>query len=119
MNTGYEATALMAGPGEHRKGRSRKQNNNSCSPCSPGGVALHGGLCKRGLHGGSGKAVGEGSGRAGDEGVGGWQGNGRRAHHVQEERKYQEDHLGGKYPGGEPERYQYALELRPNTCRDG
>ena len=49
----------------------------------------------------------------------GWQGNGSRAHHVQEERRYQEDHLGGKYPGGEPERYQYALELRPNTCRDG
>ena len=83
------------------------------------GVALRGGLYKRGLHGGSGKTVDGRSGRAGDGGMGGWQGNGRRAHHVQEERKCQEDHLGGKYPGGEPERYQYALELKPRTCRDG
>ena len=50
----------------------------------------------------------------------GWQGNGRGVHHVQEESALKkEDHLGGKYPGGEPERYQYALELKPKTCRDG
>ena len=43
----------------------------------------------------------------------GWQGSGRGVHHVQEESALKkEDHLGGKYPGGELERYQYALELR-------
>ena len=102
-------TALMAGPGEQWKGGGNKATTMFTKK---GRVALRGGLYKRGLHGGRGEGCKGGivgRGRSVAELARQWEGS---APCSRGEANPEADHLGGKYPGGEPERYQYALELR-------